>query len=153
MKDLGATNFILGMEIKRDRENMKLSLNHRKCVETIFHRFNMQECKLVRVPIPIGVKLFVDQFPKTEEEEEGISCVPYVSAVGSLMYEIVFTRQDIVHAVGILSRYMSKPRKEHWTIVKRVFRNLHGTTSYGLCYQGILGLDKVLDIHGFVDTD
>jgi hypothetical protein len=24
MKDLGATNFILGMEIKRDRENMKL---------------------------------------------------------------------------------------------------------------------------------
>jgi hypothetical protein len=29
---------------------------------------------------------------------------------------------------------------------------LCGTTSYGLCYQGILGLDKVLDIHGFVDA-
>jgi hypothetical protein len=27
---LGATNFILGMEIKRDQEMRKLSLNHRK---------------------------------------------------------------------------------------------------------------------------
>jgi hypothetical protein len=27
MKDLGAANFILGMEIKRDRENRKLWLN------------------------------------------------------------------------------------------------------------------------------
>jgi hypothetical protein len=35
MKDLGATNFILGMEIKRDRENKKLWLNQRKYVETI----------------------------------------------------------------------------------------------------------------------
>jgi hypothetical protein len=48
MKDLGAANFILGMEIKRDRKNKKLWLNQRKYVETILQRFNMQECKLVR---------------------------------------------------------------------------------------------------------
>jgi hypothetical protein len=30
---------------------------------------------------------------------------------------------------------------------------LHGTASYGLCYQGRLVLDKVVDIHGFVDAD
>jgi hypothetical protein len=60
MKDLGATNFILGMEIKRDRKDKKLLLNHRKYVETIFQRFNMQECKPVRVPILVGVKLSVD---------------------------------------------------------------------------------------------
>jgi hypothetical protein len=35
MKDLGATNFIFGMEIKRDRENMKLWLNQRKYVESV----------------------------------------------------------------------------------------------------------------------
>jgi hypothetical protein len=33
---------------------------------------------------------------------------------------------------------MSKLGKEHWTTVKRVFRYLHGTASYGLCYQGRL---------------
>ena len=35
MKDLGASNFILGMEIKRDRKRRKLWLNQRKYVETI----------------------------------------------------------------------------------------------------------------------
>jgi hypothetical protein len=35
MKDLGAANFILGMEIKRDHANRKLWLNQRKYVETI----------------------------------------------------------------------------------------------------------------------
>ena len=28
-----------------------------------------------------------------------------------------------------------------------------GTTNYGLCYQGRQGLDRVVDIHGFVDAD
>ena len=47
MKDLGAANYILGMEIKRDRANRKLWLNQRKYVETILQRFNMQDCKPV----------------------------------------------------------------------------------------------------------
>jgi hypothetical protein len=95
----------------------------------------------------------VDQCPKTKEEEEDMYHVPYPSAVGSLMYAMVCTRPNIAHAVGVLSRYMSKLGKEHWITVKRVFMYLHGTTSYGLCYQGRLGLDRVLEIHGFVDVD
>jgi hypothetical protein len=93
----------------------------------------------------------MDQCPKTHEEEEDMSHVPYAIVVGSLMYAMVCTRPDIAHTVGVLCRYMSKPRKEHWTIVKMVFRYLHGTASYGLCYQGRPILDKVLYIHGFVD--
>jgi len=41
MKDLDAANFIMGMEIKRDRANKKLLLNPRKYVETILQRFNI----------------------------------------------------------------------------------------------------------------
>ena len=73
----------------------------------------MHGSKLVKVPIPIGVKLSSDQCPKTHEEEENMSRVPYASVVGSLMYAMVCTRLDIAHAVGVLSRYMSKPGKEH----------------------------------------
>jgi len=62
--------------------------------------------------------------------------VPYASAVSSLMYAMVYTRLDIAHAVGVLSRFMSKPGKENWTIMKWVFRYLRGTSDYGLCYQG-----------------
>jgi hypothetical protein len=65
MKYLGATNFILGMEIKRYWENMKLWLNQTKYVKAILQRFNMQECILVRVPIPVGVNIYADQCPKT----------------------------------------------------------------------------------------
>jgi len=35
MKDLGAANYIFGMEIKRDLTKRKLWLNQRKYVETI----------------------------------------------------------------------------------------------------------------------
>jgi hypothetical protein len=150
MKDLGAANFILGMDIKRDHANKKIWLNHRKYVEMILQRFNMHGSKPVKVPIPIGVKLYVDQCPKTHEEEEDMSHVLYASAVGSLMYAMVCTRPNIAHAVGVLSRYMSNPGKEHWTAVKRVFGYPRGTTSYGMCYQGRPGLDRMVDIHGFL---
>ena len=48
---------------------------------------------------------------------------------------------------------MSKPGKEHWITIKRVFRYLCGTTDHAICYQGKVGLDRVLDVHGFVDAD
>ena len=82
-----------------------------------------------------------------------MSHVPYASAFSSLMYAMVCTKPDIAHAVAVLSRFMSKPRREHWTVVKRVLRYLCGTIDYGLCYQGRPGLDRVLDIRGFVDAN
>src|SRR5271167_1085904 len=99
MKDLGAANYILGMEIKRDRAKRKLWLNQRKYVETILQRFNMQDSKQVKVLISVGVKLSVEQCPS----------VPYASVASSLMYAMVCTRPDTAHAMGVLSRFMSKP--------------------------------------------
>eukprot|EP00253_Pinus_taeda_P026063 PITA_26063 len=152
MKDLGDAYYILGMEIKRDRIKRKLWLNQMRYVGTILQRFNMQDSKPVKVPIHVGVKLYVEQCPKTQEEEEDISGFPYAREVGSLMYVMAYTRPDIAHAVVVLSRFMSKLGKEHWTIVKRVLKYLHGTSYYVLCYQGRLGLGIMLDIHGFVDV-
>eukprot|EP00253_Pinus_taeda_P016824 PITA_16824 len=95
----------------------------------------------------------VAKCPKKQEEEDNMSRVPYVSAIGRLMYAMVYTRPDIARAMGLLSRFMSKPGKEHWTTTKRVFRYLCGTSDYGLCYQGRPRLDRVLDVYGFVDAD
>ena len=92
----------------------------------------MQNSKAVNVPIPVGVNMSGEHFPKTEEEEEDMSRVPYASAVGSLMYAMVCTRPEISHVVGVLSRFMSNPGKEHWTKMKQVFRYLRGTSDYGL---------------------
>lgn len=40
--------------------------------------------------------------------------VPYVSVIGSFMYTMVITRPYITHAVGLVSRFVKKPGKEHW---------------------------------------
>jgi hypothetical protein len=101
----------------------------------------------------VGEKLIVEQCPKTQEEIEDMAHVPYASVVGSLMYVMVCTRPDISHAVGVLRRYMLTPGKEHWTIVKRVFRYLCGTTEYAICYQGKPETDREVNVHGFVDAD
>jgi hypothetical protein len=94
-------NFILGMNIKRDCANRKLCLNQRNYVEKILRRFNLQESKLVKVHIPIGLKLSVDQCPKIQEEEEYMSHGPYSSVIQNLLYAMLCTRPYITHVVVV----------------------------------------------------
>ena len=63
-----------------------------------------------------------------------MSKVPYASAVGSLMYAMVYTNPDIAHEVGVVSRYMNNSGKEHWMAVKWILRYLKGTTNQALCF-------------------
>lgn len=109
MKDLGPKHFILGMEIKRDKANKRLWLSQHKYIEGIGKRFNMQDCKPIKVTILVGTKLSGDQCPKSQEENEYMACVPYVNAVESLMYAMVNTRPYIAHVLGALSKYMETP--------------------------------------------
>ena len=81
----------------------------------------MQDCKSVKVPIPLGERLSIDEHPKSQEDMEYMAHVPYGNAFCSLMHVMVFSQLDISHAVGVLRRYMSPLRKEQWTTIKRVF--------------------------------
>ena len=45
----------------------------------------------MKVPIPMGVKLTVEHFPRKHKEIEDMAHVPYENVVGSLMYAIIFT--------------------------------------------------------------
>ena len=77
-----------------------------------------------------------------------MSRVPYSSTVGNLIYAMVCTRPDIVHAVGVVSGYMNNPSKEHWKAVQWILGCLRGTTSHALCFGG-----SYIVLHGYVDTD
>ena len=114
MKDLGEAKKILGMEIARDRQRGILCLTQKQYLKKVLQRFGMSEkTKPVSTPLAPHFKLSASQCPKTEEEREYMSKVPYSNAVGSLMYAMVCTRPDISHAVGTVSRYMHNPGKEH----------------------------------------
>ena len=89
----------------------------------------MQDAKPVSTPLATHFKLSKEMCPKTQEDIEYISKVLYQLAVGSLMYAMVCTRPDIAHVVGVVSRYMSNPGKQHWLAVKWILRYLRGTTS------------------------
>ena len=136
MKDLGAAKQILGMRIARDRKNHKITLSQNEYIEKVLKRFNMHNAKLVSTPFASHFKLSKEMSPKTHEEMEYMSKVPYASAVGSLMYAMVCTRPDISHAVGVVSRYMNNPGKEHWMAVKWILRYLRGTKNQALCFGG-----------------
>ena len=77
-----------------------------------------------------------------------MSKVPYASAIGRLMYVMVCTRLNIAHAMGVVSRFISKPRKQHWEAVKWILRYLKGSLDTCLRFTG-----ASLKLRGYVDAD
>ncbi|CAA7029245.1 unnamed protein product [Microthlaspi erraticum] len=61
--------------------------------------------------------------------------VPYMSAIGALMYLANCTRPDIAFATNLLARYSSSPTRRHWNGIKHIFRYLQGTIEFGLYYS------------------
>ena len=86
--------------------------------------------------------------PKTQEEVDNMSLIPYALVLCSLMYAMVWTRPNIAHATGFVSRYMDNPGKEHWQAVKWILRYLRGTSTHALCFQGNQNI-----LQGYIDTD
>ena len=76
-----------------------------------------------------------DQSPQTPDEVEEMRSVPYISAVGSLLYLAIATRPDIAYTVGVLARFNTNPGRAHWAAVKHLFRYLKGTLHYKLTYS------------------
>ncbi|VVA37336.1 PREDICTED: Retrovirus-related Pol poly from [Prunus dulcis] len=61
--------------------------------------------------------------------------VPYLRALGALLYLAQCTRQDIAFLVSLLARYSSAPTRRHWNGIKHILRYLRGTTDMGLFYS------------------
>jgi hypothetical protein len=79
MKDLGAAKKILGMRITRDKENHNLTLSQGEYIEKVLERFRMQNAKPGSTPLANHFKLTKELCPKTQEEIEYMSRVPYSS--------------------------------------------------------------------------
>ncbi|CAA7036548.1 unnamed protein product [Microthlaspi erraticum] len=75
--------------------------------------------------------------------------VPYASAVGSLMYAMIGSRPDLAYAVGVISRFMSSPSRDHWTAVKWVLRYLRGASKAKLTFTK----NERFRVEGFCDSD
>ena len=108
----------------------------------------MNEAKPVSTPLGSHFKLSKKQSPKTEKERDYMSKVPYTSAIGSLMFAMMCIRPDIAHVVEVVSRFMSRPGKQHWEAVKWILRYLRGSSDTCLYFIG-----ASLKLQGYVDAD
>ena len=77
-----------------------------------------------------------DPFRHCEKYEE-LLCpeVPYLSAIGALMYLANCTRPKIVFSVNLLARYNSAPTRRHWNGIKHILRYFRGTIDISLFYS------------------
>ena len=77
-----------------------------------------------------------------------MSAIPYASAVGSIMYAMIYTRPDISYAQSVTSRYQANPSESHWGAVKTILKYLRRTKDMFLVYGG----EDELGVKGYTDA-
>jgi hypothetical protein len=117
LRNLGPTMFQLGVEIIRDCKVRTLHLmQHCYCLDLLEH-YDFMDCSPVSALMDPSVCVLTSQSPSTPEDEVFMRIMPYVSAVGALMYLAIVMRPDIAYAVGVLCRFMAHPGPEQWKAV------------------------------------
>ena len=81
----------------------------------------MYKSHLTNSPMVVrSLEVNKDSFrPKKNEELLGLE-VPYLSAIGALMYLANCTRPNIAFSINLLAIYSSIPTKRHWNEIKYI---------------------------------
>ncbi|XP_069147125.1 secreted RxLR effector protein 161-like [Solanum lycopersicum] len=135
MKDLGRTKLCLGLQI--DQLTNGIFVHQSTYTEKVLKRFCMDEAHSLCTSMVVrSLDVNKDPFPpqKNDEEIRGYE-VPYLSAIGALMYLANITRPDIDFVVNLLARYSSAPTRRHWCAIKQILRYLKGSTDVGLFHS------------------
>ena len=148
MKDLGEAAYILGIKIYRDRSRRLIGLSQSTDLDKVLNKFKMDQSKKGFLPVLQGVKLSKTQNPTMAEYRERMKVIPYASAIGSIMYEMLCTRPDVCLAISLAGRYQRNPGVDHWTAVKNILEFLENTKDMFLVYGG----DKELVVNGYIDA-
>ena len=82
--DLGELHWMLGVEIRRDREAGTIHLSQRAYIDSILRRYNFDELKPLSIPMDPSIRLSSDQSPATTAEHAVMRDKPYRKAVGAL---------------------------------------------------------------------
>jgi len=135
MKDLGKTKFCIGLQIEHLHSG--ILVHQSTYIQKILEKFNMDKSYPSKTPMVVrSLEMEKYQFKPQEVGEEILGPkVPYLSAIGALMYLANSTRPDIAFAVNLLARHSAQPTQCHWTGVKNIFRYLNGTKDLGLFFK------------------
>ena len=148
MKDMGQAKFILGIQIKYDRENGKSQICLGSYIDKVISNINLQNFKPYSLPIDKTTKLSIEQCPKNDNDKIIMQKVPYAQSIGALNWLALTTRPDISYAVSCCAQFTANPGQEHWRQVKRIFGYLKKTKDLKLSYDA-----NNKEIEGYTDAD
>lgn len=126
---IGDASRFVGLQIKRDRAEKSMFVHQSEYAGKVLEKFGMLNAKSLCVPADPNVTLY------PVEHDDECEDVPYREAVGSLMFLAVVSRPDIMFAVNLVSKFLSKHSRAHWMAVKRIFAYLVGTRGRGILYK------------------
>jgi len=133
--------YFLNVHITR-RSDGSIFINQQLYAEEVLQRFCMAEANSVSTPI-------VQYLEASEVENAKPTSAPYREAIGCLMYLAVATRPDLAFSVSYVSQFLKQPSEQQWTLVKRIFRYLKGSTDKGIVYRA----EKAGLLHVYSDAD
>ncbi|CAL1401152.1 unnamed protein product [Linum trigynum] len=125
IKDLGTLSYFLGLEVSRNDQGILPS--QRKYIYDLLTDHNFEDCKPVKTPMEVNLKLQKDSGSRLKDGSQ------YRSIVGSLIY-LSATRPDIAYVVQVVSQFMTEPCVDHPVAVHRILRYLHGTLDVGILF-------------------
>ena len=155
MEDRGDVEYILGIQVIRDRKERTLTIKQTQYAKDVVKRFKMHNSKCrLKVPIHPNTKFNSDDCPQTQADIDFMKRVPYRSAIGSLMYLATCTRPDISYAVSMCASFMHNPGQVHWDAVKNILAYVNSTQDRGITYGSRECSQEMTDlVYAYVDAD
>ncbi|CAJ2647569.1 unnamed protein product [Trifolium pratense] len=143
MTDLGHMTYFLGIEFVRTKQG--ILMHQSKYASEILKKFDMDKCNSALSPAEPRLQL------SSSENENDIDPTLYRKIIGSLRY-LCNTRPDLTYSVGIVSRFMERPKTSHLTAVKRILRYVKGTLGVGILFPAS-DRNKQCKLVGYTDSN
>ena len=121
---LGPVSWLLGLAITRDHSKQTLHLSQEAYINSIIHRFHLEDAKLMLTPIDSNTCLTKENCPTSVEDKQEMRRVFYRELIGTLNWVAVGTRPDIAFVVSQLAQFLENPGRVHWEAAKWVVRYL-----------------------------
>ena len=119
----------LGCNIIRNKDG-SITISQSGYVDKIIHQVLGQgEHKKIYTPTSENIK-------ESEEDNDSVDAIVYLTYIGLLNYLAVFTRLEILYALSICAQHCVSPTKRDLKKVIRIFLYINTTKEYGITFSG-----------------
>ena len=126
-----------------------ISNNQQAYIELMVEKFKLTNAKKVYTLIEQNTQFMNQQCTSTLSQTQHMKGVPYIEAIGLVLWPMVISRPDTAFAVGVMLQFIQNPGPIHWEGVKRIINYLGSMKNLWLTFGGNA---KTL-LEGYCNTD